>query len=83
MSVWIDIKFAPKDATPVDLWGRWRRYVMPARRFTDCRFEQSTDRWEDPQGLEIVATHYMPLPAGPAPYVPTTPYDGTRPEDQG
>lgn len=47
MSVWTEIQFAPKDGTPVDLWGCDRskdqddRLMLGSipRRWTDCRWD--------------------------------------------
>lgn len=66
MSVWVDIKFAPKDRV-VDLWN--------GRRHVNCRWSKGMGYWNEPShrfdsGYEIAQevkspTHFMEIPAPP------------------
>ena len=75
MSEWQDISTAPKDGTWVLVWGAFDR-EMPQVHF--AAFNKGTGYWLDTYGLQedpwvgnaIGATHWMPLPEGPA--KPTT-----------
>lgn len=65
MSVWIEIKFAPRDGTKVDLWG-----TQPGGelfdRWTDCHWFEG--QWWQVRGRfsqVVVPTHFMPIGPGP------------------
>ena len=72
MSVWVDIKFAPKDGTFVDLWGDDCYPFKKPRRWTNCL-------WLAPPGMphawyhddgnnmftSVCATHYKLLELDP------------------
>lgn len=68
--MWIDIKFAPRDGTLVDLWGKapnvWPHERQPAMRWTDCRWEPDRGEWvQDTSEYVIAATHWTPIPPTP------------------
>lgn len=76
MSAWIDIQFAPKDGTLVDLWVVSR--VTPGVRIPEAIWGSQeifgAEGWwvsyPGREGMIMVSavgkpTHYMPIPEGP------------------
>jgi hypothetical protein len=71
---WLPIDSAPRDGTLVDLWVTGEG--GPSVRVACCRWSvwpnvQNPERegWWSEQGqfwVSLTATHYMPIPAGPA-----------------
>jgi hypothetical protein len=74
---WRPIESAPRDGTVVDLWvKRWNHETdtFDGKRVTGCRACGGADLWlrEYQQGMPANSrpTHWMPLPAPPAPEPP-------------
>ncbi len=79
MSKWQDISTAPKDGTPILIFGRIEDHPKGMIRFLrngiytgyyepmDSAFCVSAATWT---GAFIEATHWMPLPSPPAPNSP-------------
>lgn len=80
MSTWVDIKFAPKDGTKVDLWvqdatglgGRVpdAKWTRPPGWKVDAWCSYREDDWNCwleivPEGSSAVVTHYMLPPEPP------------------
>ena len=80
MNVWQPIDTAPRDRTPVDLWcvntmNDPEEYHIGPQRFANCRWQSDytqVPRWVSWDTEDTVeddgwrATHWMPLPEGPA-----------------
>lgn len=71
---WQPIETAPKDGTPVDLWGvNHLHYAKRGERLTNVKFGTVTDwlgnereDWETGRGEDFEPTHWMSLPEPPA-----------------
>lgn len=71
---WQPIFTAPKDGTPVDLWGiNHLRWDKGRERIVNVKWGpvsnwmgQERDDWQHGRGDDFEPTHWMPLPAPPA-----------------
>lgn len=70
---WQDISTAPKDGTPVDLWGiNHLHYAKAGKRVVNVRWGPvrdwmggERDDWQHGFGEDFEPTHWMPLPPAP------------------
>jgi len=70
---WRSIDSAPKDGTPVDLWGiNHLRHKRSGERLTNVAWGRLTDwlgnerdDWKTGRGEDFQPTHWMPLPQPP------------------
>ena len=73
MSEWQDISTAPRDGTPVDLWGRNHlRYDKKGERICNVKwgvvrnlFGGEREDWQHGRGEDFEPTHYMLIPTPP------------------
>ena len=71
--LWQPIETAPKDGTPVDLWGvNHLHYAKTGRRATNVTWGRvrdwmgnERDDWQHGHGEDFEPTHWMPLPSPP------------------
>ena len=73
MPQWKPIETAPKDGTPVDLWGKNRlSYDQHSSRRVNVKFGpvldwfgQERNDWQHGRGEDYEPTHWMPIPVPP------------------